>query len=131
MRLPGTIGRSDTAIRNAGAGSRAERAGRPARTSIISTASSTVRARGPKAERPSQWLSDPPASGTRPGAGLKPKTPQHAAGIRIEPPPSDPSASAAMRVAAATAVPPLEPPAGRYGAHGTRGAAAAADSVRG
>ena len=107
------------------------RGGRPARMSSMSAASSTVRERGPTAERPNQWLSDSRANGTRPGAGLKPKTPQHAAGIRIEPPPSDPSASAAMRVATATALPPLDPPAVCSGDHGLRVTPNAADSVKG
>jgi hypothetical protein len=41
---------------------------------------------------------------------FKPTTPLHAAGIRVEPPPSVAIASGAMPLATATAAPPLEPP---------------------
>ncbi|MDQ3865781.1 MAG: hypothetical protein M3304_02975 [Actinomycetota bacterium] len=44
--------------------------------------------------------------------------PQHAAGIRIEPPLSEPSATSHARVASATAEPPLEPPGVRVGSRG-------------
>ena len=50
------------------------------------------------------------ACGTRPSVGLCPTTPQQAAGIRIEPPPSVPSASATWPAASAAAEPLLEPP---------------------
>ena len=50
--------------------------------------------------------------------GLKPTTPQQAAGIRIEPPESVPSAASASPAASAAAEPPLEPPATRPGARG-------------
>src|SRR3954454_1029075 len=46
--------------------------------------------------------------------------PQNAAGIRIDPPVSLPSASAAPPVATATALPPEEPPGMRPGSHGLR-----------
>jgi hypothetical protein len=49
---------------------------------------------------------------------LKPTIPQHAAGIRIEPPESVPSAASARPAASAAAEPPLEPPAIRPGASG-------------
>jgi hypothetical protein len=49
---------------------------------------------------------------------LKPTIPQHAAGIRIEPPLSDPSAASARPAASAAAEPPLDPPAIRPGASG-------------
>ena len=48
--------------------------------------------------------------GTLPYGGLKPTTPQAAAGIRIEPPMSDPLASVAVPDASAAAEPPYEPP---------------------
>ena len=54
-----------------------------------------------------------PASGpsdTRPRAGLSPTSPQQAAGIRIEPPPSLPCAIGTIPAATAAAEPPLEPP---------------------
>ena len=52
-----------------------------------------------------------PSIGTSPQVGLKPVTPQQAAGIRIEPPESVPSAASARPAASAAAEPPLEPPA--------------------
>ena len=59
-----------------------------------------------------------PSSDTSPKVGLKPTMPQQAAGIRIEPPVSEPSAASARRAASAAAEPPLEPPAIRPGASG-------------
>ena len=56
--------------------------------------------------------------GTRPWVGLKPVIPQHAAGMRIEPAESVPSAASARPAASAAALPPLEPPAMRPGAIG-------------
>ena len=46
--------------------------------------------------------------------------PHIAAGWRIEPPVSEPSASGVMPAATATADPPLEPPGMRSSAHGLR-----------
>jgi len=46
--------------------------------------------------------------------------PQSAAGWRIEPPVSEPSASGARRAATAAADPPLDPPGVRSSAHGLR-----------
>jgi hypothetical protein len=46
----------------------------------------------------------------RPRDGLIPKSPQHEAGMRIEPPPSEPCAIDASPAATAAAAPPLEPP---------------------
>src|SRR5690242_15114696 len=59
-----------------------------------------------------------PSAETSPYVGLKPTTPQQAAGIRIEPPESVPSAASARPAASAAADPPLEPPAIRPGATG-------------
>jgi hypothetical protein len=59
-----------------------------------------------------------PSSGTSPWLGLKPTTPQQAAGILIEPPESDPSAASARPAASAAAEPALEPPAVRPAASG-------------
>ena len=50
----------------------------------------------------------------------KPTTPQNAAGMRSEPPVSEPWASGPMPVASATAAPPLEPPQVRAGFQGFR-----------
>jgi hypothetical protein len=57
---------------------------------------------------------------SRPNVGLSPETPQNDAGIRIEPPVSVPSASAACPKPSATAEPPLEPPGTRSGSCGFR-----------
>ena len=46
----------------------------------------------------------------RPDVGRSPVTPQIEAGMRTDPPVSEPSAPSAMPVATATADPPLEPP---------------------
>src|SRR5258706_2597455 len=97
----------------------------------MSAASPTVLASGPNADRPSQCSLRPPGSGTSPGAGLIPKSPQHAAGILIDPPPSEPSASAAIPAATAAAPPPVEPPGVRLRSHGVLLAGAAAGSVNG
>jgi len=48
---------------------------------------------------------------TRPGDGRNPTTPQKLAGLRKEPPRSEPCATQAMPVASATAAPPEEPAA--------------------
>ena len=55
-----------------------------------------------------------------PGEVRKPTTPQNAAGVRSEPPRSEPWASGAMPVASATAAPPLEPPQVSAVFHGLR-----------
>ncbi|TML74122.1 MAG: hypothetical protein E6G13_01475 [Actinobacteria bacterium] len=49
---------------------------------------------------------------------MNPTTPQQAAGIRIDPPESVPSAASATPAASAAAEPPLDPPAIRPGAIG-------------
>jgi hypothetical protein len=51
---------------------------------------------------------------------LNPATPQHAAGIRIEPPESVPSAASASPAASAAADPLLDPPASRASSSGLR-----------
>src|SRR5579862_9142556 len=67
--------------------------------------SDTVRPIGPKT------LSvDRSGLGTRPGAVLRPTTPQNAAGFRSEPPLSEPSARGTIPQAKLTAEPPLLPP---------------------
>src|SRR6266566_700998 len=49
--------------------------------------------------------------GLRARVGFRPNSPQHEAGIRIEPPPSVACAMGSMPAATAAAAPPLEPPA--------------------
>ena len=92
-------------------------ASRPARVANISRASATERASGPYATSVFQPAEDG-SRGTAPNVGLKPTTPQNAAGIRIEPPPSPPSASGPAPPATATAAPPDEPPGVRVGSCG-------------
>ena len=54
-------------------------------------------------------------SGMRPRCGFRPTSPQLAAGIRIEPAPSEAVAPGASPAATAAALPPLEPPGVRVG----------------
>src|SRR5205807_8067998 len=53
-----------------------------------------------------------------PVVDFKPNVPQNAAGIRMDPPVSDPSAIGTMPAATAAAEPPLDPPVMRSGAQG-------------
>src|SRR5438067_929351 len=59
-----------------------------------------------------------PSRGRDPKVGLRPKVPHMAAGIRTEPPVSEPRASGAMPVDTVTAAPPLDPPVILAGSHG-------------
>src|ERR671936_162373 len=52
--------------------------------------------------------------------GLSPKSPQNAAGMRIEPAPSEPSATPHRPAAAAAPDPPLDPPGVWSSDHGLR-----------
>ncbi len=62
-----------------------------------------------------------PARGTTPKVVLSPATPQHAAGLRIEPAVSVPKPTSASPTATATAEPLDEPPGMRLGSSGLRG----------
>src|SRR5271167_3935054 len=91
----------------------------PLMASSNSARSSTLRAIGPCTLRLRSTL----AAGvwaTRPMLGRKPTTPQKDAGLRKEPPTSEPCASQAMPVASATAAPPEEPAADREVSQGLR-----------
>src|SRR6202035_1071745 len=57
--------------------------------------------------------------------------PQHAAGIRIDPPPSEAVAAATIPAATADAEPPEEPPGVRAGFHGLRVTPLASVAVQG
>src|SRR5690348_4944112 len=97
-------------------------------TSSSAAASRTVRASGPAVPRPtgSPYIG---AALIRPRLGLTPTRPQQLAGIRIEPPPSDPCAAGASPAATAAPAPPLDPPAIRSRSHGVRDGGAASGSV--
>src|SRR5918993_908020 len=96
-------------------------------TSRNAAASATVRAIGPAVERPSSEPNG--AFETRPREGLSPKSPQHDAGIRIEPPPSVACAIGTSPAATAAAAPPLDPPGVRSVFQGFRVAPLRSDSV--
>src|SRR5579863_724830 len=82
-----------------------------------SAASATVRPIGPSTESGFQPLALF-SLGTRPGVGRNPTMPQNAAGLRKDPPVSEPVQSGAMPVASATAEPPDEPAADFEGSNG-------------
>ena len=65
----------------------------------------------------------------RPRDGLSPTRPQHDAGIRIDPPPSEPGATGSRPAATAAAAPPEEPPAVRVVSHGVTAGGATSGSV--
>src|SRR5947208_15657700 len=70
-------------------------------------------------------------TGTRARVGFNPKTPEPAAGMRIEPPPSVACATGRMRAATAAAAPPDEPPDECTRFHGLRVGPNRRDSVVG
>ena len=87
-----------------------------------SAASSTLRASGPT-ESSVVARGNTPARLMRPYVGLNPVRPHNAAGMRIDPPVSEPIAAGARAAATATAEPLLDPPATRcvvvsHGFHG-------------
>src|ERR1700733_4648400 len=84
----------------------------------ISAASRTVRVIGPAQDTPGNTLAG--HSGTRPKVGFSPTTPDHAAGMRIEPPASVPICSGPNPAAAAAAAPDDEPPGVCWVFHGLR-----------
>src|SRR4029453_9709440 len=96
-------------------------------TSRKAAASATVRASGPFTLNP--YASPWGAGETRPLVALIPNRPQHEAGMRIEPPPSDPCAIGASPAATAAAAPPLDPPGVRERSHGFRHTPLSTDSV--
>ena len=81
--------------------------------------SRTVRVRHPLTDIPCQ-CSESGAREMRPRCGFSPKIPQLAAGMRIEPAPSEPVAAPTSPAATAAPLPPLEPPGVRPGSHGLR-----------
>ncbi|GAA0977065.1 hypothetical protein GCM10009562_21170 [Nocardioides aquaticus] len=90
---------------------------RPAITSRSAAAARSARARVPAVARPT----GSPYDGQpliRPRVGFSPTRPQQEAGIRIDPPPSDPCATGTRPAATAAAAPPDDPPAIRVRSHG-------------
>src|SRR3954464_11321087 len=84
----------------------------PLMASSISARSSTLRAIGPWTPR-LRSIANFGECATRPMLGRNPTMPQNLAGLRSEPPMSEPCASHAVPVASATAAPPDEPAAER------------------
>ena len=100
-----------------GAADGSPRAG-PRITCRSSFASSTLGASGPWVEASSHdGIGRRPIS---PAVGLRPASPQNAAGVRIEPPPSVPVASGTRPAARAAPEPPDEPPGDHSSPHGLR-----------
>src|SRR6056300_377154 len=73
--------------------------------------------------------SHPDPAGINPREGFHPTRPQASAGIRMDPPPSEPGAKGTKPAATAAAAPPLEPPADRVRSWGLRVSPVARDSV--
>src|SRR5207302_7821732 len=129
----GTCAFSRAAVHEASGIGRARRSvgSGPMTMSSACTRSSTVRARRPLVDRWCQsgaWL---PPVGTRPSDGLRQDSPQSDAGIRSEPPPSEPVARGTMPAAMAAALPPEDPPGLRSRFHGLRVAPKVTLSVSG
>src|SRR5690606_24585494 len=78
--------------------------------------SATVVVRKPRHDN----CDSPLGRGTSAVVGLNPTSPVNAAGVRIEPPPSDPVPNGTMPAATADEVPPLLPPGVRAGSQGFR-----------
>ena len=96
----------------------------------MSALSATPRVSGPQVDMPCHG-STAGAVGTRPLCGLSPNRPQQAAGMRIEPAPSEPIAAPARPAAIAVPEPPDEPPGVRWRSHGLRVTPNVGDSVHG
>lgn len=90
----------------------------PATASSRAAASRTLRVSANSMPRPLSGSLKSGPVGVRPRVGLSPTSPHHAAGTRIEPPPSLAWASGAMPALTAAAEPPLEPPGLRPRSHG-------------
>jgi|SRR5215813_7867000 hypothetical protein len=89
----------------------------------------TVRVSMPLVDSPTMYSPSVGPLEMRPRAGFSPTTPQHDAGVRIDPPPSLPLPTGHSPAATAAAAPPLEPPDVRSRFHGFRQAPFRIDSV--
>ena len=126
-------GRVDAAAANGTAGVGALSASMsvaPEATSWNSAVSATRRLSTPITDSPCQARLRG-ASETRPRCGFSPNRPHQAAGIRIEPAPSEPKAAPTSPAATAAPLPPLEPPGACWSSHGLRVAPYVAVSVNG
>src|SRR5579875_4100491 len=92
----------------------------PAVTSRIAALSLTERETTCSTTSPPMMSPRSGPRGLRALVGLKPKIPQHEAGIRMEPPPSFACAAGTIPAATAAAEPPLEPPVVRSRFQGFR-----------
>lgn len=92
----------------------------PAMTASAAAQSATLAAIGPIESSVKESGKAPPI-GTRRWLGLKPTMPHSAAGMRVEPPVSEPMAIAHMPSATATAPPEVEPPGMRARSAGLPG----------
>ena len=92
----------------------------PAATSSMAALSRTLRLTTWSVWNPHHASPSSGASDSRARVGFSPTTPQHAAGERIDPPPSLAWAAGIMRAATAAAAPPLDPPAMREMSQGFR-----------
>ena len=93
--------------------------GPPVTTPSSNTQSATLRVIGPAVSRVCE-IGTMPACDQRPVVGRRPTMPHSAAGMRTDPPVSEPIPPGAMRAATATPVPPLDAPGIRSGAYGLR-----------
>src|SRR6478672_10824934 len=98
-------------------------------TSSIAAVSRTVRDTTPCTAAPFMDSPDSGPDGVSPRPGLRPTKPQHAAGMRIDPPPSFAPAHGTMPAATAAADPPEDPPGVRCRSHGLRAGPQASGSV--
>ncbi len=103
----------------------------PAATSSSAAASRTVRVTANCTLSGRAISPLPGPTDTRPREVFRPTSPQHAAGMRIEPPPSLACAAGTIPLATAAAEPPLDPPEIRSVFHGLRVGPYAAGSVVG
>src|SRR5205809_4527907 len=103
----------------------------PEVASSAAAASLTVRLTTPSVTRPFRMSPISGPSELRPRVGLSPTSPQQAAGMRMEPPPSLAWATGTTPEATAAAEPPEEPPGVRFTSQGFLAGPYNRDSVTG
>src|SRR5436309_5317635 len=116
-------GSAPTSCRNGRAGGGAQYGSPTSGPEVASSSaalSRTERVTACSATRPLNISPKSGPSGLRARVGFNPKTPQHDAGMRIEPPPSLACAIGTSPAATAAAEPPLEPPVLRVVFQGLR-----------